>query len=77
MQDGADAAPEVRVDELTGALPLEVRVVQLVVLVEYMQILGQLFGRGKLVDVYVGSTWSTHLVVLGSGAHYNWQHLAI
>lgn len=77
MQRRADPAPVVRVDELTGALPLEVRVVQLVVLVEYVQILGQLFGRGKLIDVYVGTTWRTHLIVLGPSAHYYRQYLAI
>lgn len=76
MQCRADAAPVIRVDKLTRALPLEVRVIQLVILIEYVQILRQLFGRSKLIHMYVRTTWRTHLVVLGSCAHHNGQHLA-
>lgn len=75
VQCRADAAPVIRVDKLTRALPLEVRVIQLVILIENVQILGQLFGRSELIHMYVRTTWRTHLVVLGSCAHYNGQHL--
>lgn len=42
VQHRANTAPEVGVDELAGALPAKVRIVQLVVTVQAMKILGEL-----------------------------------
>lgn len=77
MQHGADATPEKRIDEFTGALPFEVRIVQFIVLVENVQIVGQLLGGRELIDVNVRAIRCRRCVVFGSGAHHNGQYIAI
>ena len=68
---GADAAPELGVDEVSGSLPSEVRVVARVVCVELSQVGGQLSRRRELVDVDVRVWWRHLEVVLGRRAHHN------
>jgi len=77
VERGAHPAPVVRVDELPGALPLEVRVVQLVVAIQDAQILRQLLGRGELVYVDVRPPWGTHLVILRPGPHHDGQNPSV
>lgn len=77
VQHGTDATPEVRVDELPRALPLEVAVVQVVVLVQHMQVLGQLLGRRELVHVDVGLVGRHRSIVLGRRTHHNGQHIPV
>lgn len=76
MQHRAHTTPIVCVDELTGALPLEVRVVQLVVLVEYVQIVGQFLVRRELIDMDVRTIGSRIHVILRPGAHDDRQYIA-
>lgn len=73
VQHRAHPAPEVRVDELAGPLPAEVRVVQLVVAVQPMQILGELLRRLELVHVDVGTVWRAVRVIRRMGAHHDRQ----
>ena len=68
---GADAAPELGVDEMSGSLPSEVRVVARVVCVELSQVGGQLSRRRELVDVDVRVWWRHLEVVLGCRSHHN------
>lgn len=75
VQHRADPAPEVRVDELAGALPAEVRVVQLVVAVQPVQVLGELLRRLELVHVDVGTIRRAARVIRGMGAHHDGQHV--
>lgn len=77
VQHGTDATPEVRVDELACALPLEVAVVQVVVLVQHMQVLGQLLGRRELVHVDVGLIGRHRSIVLRWRTHHNGQHIPV
>lgn len=76
MQHGAHAAPVVGVDELTGALPFKVGIVQLVVLVQNVQIVGQLLVRRELVHMYVGTVWRRIHIVLRPGAHNDGQNIS-
>ena len=68
---GTDAAPELGVDEVSGSLPSEVRVVARVVCVELSQVGGQLSRRRELIDVDVRVWWRHLEVVLGRRAHHN------
>ena len=51
VEHGAQPAEEVSVDEATRFLPLKVLIVERVVLIEQVQVLGQLLGTGKVVHV--------------------------
>lgn len=77
MESGAHPAPVVRIDELPGALPLEVGVVQLFIPIQDVQVLRQFLRRGELIHVDVGTTRSTHLVVFRTGTHHNRQDLSV
>lgn len=69
MEHGADATPEVGVDELAGTFPAEVLVVQGVVAIQQVQEVGQ-FPRGrKLFHVYEGMVRGRSEIVLDLGAH--------
>lgn len=73
VQHRAHAAPEERVDELAGALPPEVRVVQLVVAVETVEVRGQLLRRLELVHVDVRAVRRATGVVRRVRAHHDRQ----
>lgn len=75
VQHGAHSTPEVRVDELAGALPAKVRVVQIVVAVQSMQVLGELLRRLELVHVDVGTIRRAAGVICRMGAHHDGQHV--
>ena len=70
MKQGTNSTPELGVDEIAGSFPGEVRVVQIVVLVEAMKILGEVGGRRKLIDVDVGVRRRGELVVGQSASHH-------
>ena len=71
VRHGADAAPELCVDEVSRSLPPEVRVVPRVVCVELSQVGGQLSRRRELVDVDVRVWWRHLEVVLGRRSHHD------
>lgn len=77
VQHRAHATPKKRIDELTGALPPKVRIIQLVVLVEHCQIFGQLLGRRKLIYVNVRSIWGCLHIILRPGAHHDRQNIPV
>ena len=56
-------------------LPLKVLLVQVVVLVEFVEVLGQLFGALEVVDVDVTVVGGAALVVLGPGAHHDGDYV--
>jgi len=71
MQHGTYPAPEIRIDELAGALPTKVRVVQVIVAVQPMQILGELLRRLEFVHVDVGTVRRAARVIRRMGAHHD------
>lgn len=71
VKHGANAAPEVSVDELARLFPSEVLVVQSIVSVEYHQIFGEFFWRGKVLDVDERVAGRTADVVFRPGTHHN------
>lgn len=71
----SERVPKESVDESAGAFPLEVRVVELVVLVELVEIVGEHFGRLVVVHVDVRVVRGLALIVVGVRAHHNWQHI--
>jgi len=73
VQHRAHSAPKVRIDELAGALPAEVRVVQLVVAVQPVQVLGELPRRLELVHVDVRPVRRAARVIGRMGAHHDGQ----
>ena len=75
VQHGANSAPEVRVDEFTGAFPPEVRIVEIVIGVETMQILGQFTRRFKFVDVNVRTIRRAASVVCWVCSHHYGQYV--
>ena len=75
VQHGAHATPKVRVDEFAGTFPAKVRIIQLVVSIQTMKILGQLFRRFELVHVDVRTVWRASSIVRWMGTHYNWQNV--
>lgn len=75
VQQRAQPTEEVRVDELAGALPPEVLIVQVVVGVQPVQVGGQLARRRELVHVDVRLERRALLVVLGTRAHHNWNYV--
>lgn len=76
MQHGTHAAPEVGVDELPCTLPPEVLVVEGVVLVQYLQVLGQFPGGGEVVHVDVGVGWGCPCVVFRASSHNDGDNVA-
>jgi len=76
VQQRAEAAPELGVDELTAALPREVLVVQLVRLVEPVQVLGEIFGGSKVLDVDVGVRGSGSPIILPPTSHHDRHDIA-
>ena len=71
VQHGAQSTPELGIDELAGALPREVFVVQLVRLVEPVQILREVLGGREIFDVNVRVRRCRAGVVLFPAAHYD------
>ena len=71
VQQRAQPTEEVSVDELAGALPPEVLIVQVVVRVQPVQVGGQLARRREFVHVDVRLERRALLVVLGTRAHHN------
>ena len=69
MRQGAHAAPEEGVDVVPQAFPGEVLVVQRVVLVQLVQVVGQVLGRVEVVHVDEGVGRGGTAVVLGGAAH--------
>jgi len=53
VEHRAESTPELGVDELSGALPRKVVVVQLVRLVQTVEVLGEVLRRGEVLDVDV------------------------
>lgn len=76
VQQRAQPAEEVRVYELAGALPPEVAVVHLVVLVQLVEVRGQRLGRLEVVHVDVRVLRRGAGVVLGLGAHRDGDYVA-
>ena len=75
MEHRAQPTQKVSVDDLTGAFPLEIFVIQGVVIVQFMQIGGQLVWRREFVHVDVGFEGCASLIILWRCAHYDWNHI--
>jgi len=71
MQHSAHPAPEIRIDKLAGALPAKVRVVQFVVLIQPVQILGELLRRFEFVHMDVGTIRCAARIIVRMGAHHD------
>lgn len=76
VQHGAHAAPEKRIDEFAGTLPFEIRIVQLIVSIQHMQIFGQLLRWRKFIHMNIRSIRCTVFIVLRPGAHHNRQYVS-
>lgn len=75
VQHRAQSTPKIRIDKLPRAFPPEVRIVQIVVFIQPVQIRCQ-FGRaGELVHVDVGALGGRPFVVLRSRSHHYGQHV--
>lgn len=68
-----DSTPKVGVDELSSSFPLEVRIIELVVLIENMQVVGELLRGSEFIYVDVTSLRWTHLIIFGTSAHLRWS----
>ena len=75
MQHGAQPTEEIYVDELAGAFPSEVGVVQIVIFVQAMEICGKFCRRIKLFYVDVRVVRSAVCVIFWSCAHHNGQNV--
>lgn len=75
VHHSAQPAEEVGVDELAGTPPLEVLVIQRVVLVEQLKVVGQLFRGGEVVHVDERMLRCVFLVVLSRSTHHYRKNL--
>lgn len=76
MEHGTEATQEVSVDELSCSFPTKVRIVQVIILVQLVQVGCELFGRRKFVHVDVGVLWSAFRVVFGVSTHDDGQDVS-
>lgn len=77
VQHGTRPAQQFRIDELAGAYPAEVAIVQFVVAVQHVQVVAQHLDRFEIVHVQVRPIRSTIRIVIRMGAHRDWQHVAV
>jgi len=75
VQHSAQPTKEVSIDEMTRLLPLKVLIVEGVVLIEQVQVLGQLFGAGEVVYVDERVLRRVLLVVATWRPHHNGHHI--
>jgi len=75
VQHRAQPTPELRVDELPGAFPRKIFVVQLVGLVQTVKVLGEIFSGRKILDVDVRMWRSCAFIIFFSTSHYNWNYI--
>lgn len=75
MHHGTNSAKEIRVDELTGALPPEVGIVLGGTLCQMLHVFGKLLWTGKVFHVDVGFFWTHGLVVLRMCTKHNRNHI--
>lgn len=75
VRHGAETAEKVRVDKLTGPLPLKVLVVQLIILVEEVQILGEFLRGGEVIHVNVRFIRGDAFVIIRMSTHHDWKHI--
>ena len=75
VQHGAQSAEEVRVDETASVFPLEILVVERVVLVEQVQVVGHFLRRGEIVDVNKRLLRGVLLVVDPRSSHHDRYHV--
>lgn len=76
VQHSTKSAEEIRVDELPGALPPEVGVVEVVICVQTVQVRSQFLRRLEFIHVDVGAVRRSARIVFGPGSHYNRQDIA-
>ncbi len=72
MEKWTHATPELRVNKVTAALPLEVFFVQSLILAEQVQILCQMFRRREIFHVYEGMRRSHSQVIFLPRSHHDW-----
>lgn len=77
MQKCTNSAHHFGINELAGAFPLEVVVVQMIVGVQNLQMVRQIFHRFVLIHVNVRAIWSPIFIVFWMGAHDHWDDLPV
>ena len=77
MQHRADATEEFRVDEISEGLPSEVFIVEIVILVQDVEVLGQLPGTLETLHMNERFRRRHGLVVLDGRTHHDGQNIIL
>lgn len=75
VNHGADPAPEKRIHVTPRALPPEIFVVKRVIIVQFVEVFGQVFGGFELVHMDERVVGCSAGIILGGGAHHDRQNI--